>query len=63
MDLEEVEVGAMEGVYSIFIYNNNIIDFIIEFLIDYLKINFNILNLKNSRQYDYYKNRLILKIL
>ncbi len=38
-------------------------DFIIEFLTNHLKIDFDISDLKNLKQYDYCKNWLILKSL
>ncbi len=45
------------------IQHADIIDFIIKFLTDYLKIYFSTLDLKNLKQYDYCKDLLILKSL
>ncbi len=41
----------------------NIINFVISFLTGYLKMDFSTSDLKNSRQYDYYKDWLILRLL
>ncbi len=45
------------------IQHYNIIDFVKELLTGYSKMNFNTSDLKNLRQYNYYKDQLISKSL